>query len=144
MHKLYILLFLLTSIVYSECSFTRVDLNKATYQKECLENKTLSDKYCNDLQFYIKKCGVVVTTFDVEVKPSGKVIVDTKNVKVSNGSVDTKSKEENQTTVLKIYKYGSPHGIGNTFPSKESCEQSQAKLTKENAGLDYTYKCVKK
>ncbi len=36
------------------------------------------DKYCNDLQLYIKKCGVVVTTFDVQVKPSGKVTVDTR------------------------------------------------------------------
>ena len=144
MNKFYILLFAITSIAYSTCSFTRVDLNKATYQKECLDSKTLSDKYCNDLQHYIKKCGVVTTTFNAHVKPSGKVIVDTKNVKVSNGSADSKSKEENQITVLKIYKYGSPHGIGNTYPSRQNCEQAQVKLTNENAGLDYTYKCIKK
>lgn len=78
MHKFHILLFAVTTILNATCSFTAVDLKKATYQKECLDNKTLSDKYCNDLQLYIKKCGVVVTTFDVQVKPSGKVTVDTR------------------------------------------------------------------
>ena len=145
MHKLYILLFSITSIVYSECSFTMIDEYKAEYKEKCLDNKILSDKRCSYLGSYIKRCGVAVLALDIQIKPSGKVvIVDPKNGKVYDGSPDTKSKEENQTTVLKIYKYGSPHGIGNTFPSKESCEQTQVKLTKENAGLDYTYKCIKK
>ena len=144
MNKLYILLFSITSIVHSECSFTMMDEYKARYKEKCLNNKILSDKRCSDLGSYIKRCGVAVLTLGVEIKPSGKVIVDTKNAKISNGSPDIQSKEENQTTILKIFKYGSPHGIGNTYPSRQSCEQAQVKLTKQNAGLDYTYKCIKK
>ena len=144
MHKLYILLFTSTLILHATCSFTGVDLKKDIYQRECVDTKNISDKRCADLQSYIKRCGVAVLTLDVEIKPSGKVVVDTKNAKISNGSPDIKSKEENQTTILKIFKYGSPHGIGNTYPSRQSCEQVQAKLTKENTGLDYTYKCIKK
>jgi len=144
MHKLYILLFTVTTILNATCSFTTVDQYKVTYQKECIDKKILSEKECSYLQFYIKKCGVVITTFDVQVKPSGQVLLDTKNVKISNGSPDAKIKEENQITVLKIFKYGGPHGTGGTFPSRQSCAQVQAKLTKVNAGLDYTYKCIKK
>lgn len=144
MNQIYILLLVITSSLHATCSFTTVDQYKATYQKECIDKKVLSDKQCSDLQFYIKKCGVVVTTFDVQVKPSGEVLLDTKNVEISNGSPDAKIKEENEITVLKILKYGGPHGTGGTFPSRQSCEQAQAKLTKENAGLDYTYRCVKK
>ncbi len=46
--------------------------------------------------------------------------------------------------VMQILKYGSPHGIGQTFPSKILCDAAQVRLSKENAGLDYTYKCAKK
>jgi len=46
--------------------------------------------------------------------------------------------------VVKILKYGSPHGTGKTFSSKALCEQEQAKLNKANAGLDYSYVCVKR
>lgn len=144
MHKLYIALLLTTFLLQATCSFTTVDQYKVTYQKECIDKQTISKKHCSDLQTYIKKCGVVVTTFDVQVKPSGKVVVDTKNVKISDGSSTAKIKEENEVTVLKIFKYGGPHGTGGTFPSRQSCERTQAKLTKENAGLDYTYKCIKK
>ena len=46
--------------------------------------------------------------------------------------------------VMKILKYGSPHGIGQTFLSKSQCDVAQVRLSKENAGLDYTYKCAEK
>ena len=46
--------------------------------------------------------------------------------------------------VMQILKYGSSHGIGQSFPSKSQCDVAQVRLSKENAGLDYTYKCVKK
>ena len=45
---------------------------------------------------------------------------------------------------IKIFKYGSPHGTGQSFPSKAQCEKEKATLSKVNAGLDYSYKCVKK
>ena len=64
------------SISYANCSFTLVDLKKETYQKNCIDKKTLSNKQCSDLQFYIKKCGVAVTTFDVHVNPSGEISVN--------------------------------------------------------------------
>ena len=44
---------------------------------------------------------------------------------------------------LSIFKYGNPHSRGQTFPSKTKCEISKIKFSKENAMLDYTYKCVK-
>ena len=102
MNKLYILLFSITSIVYSECSFTMMDEYKARYKEKCLDNKILSDKRCSYLGSYIKRCGVAVLTLGMKIMPSGEVVIDTKNVKISNDSPDTKSKEENQTTILKI------------------------------------------
>ena len=53
-------------------------------------------------------------------------------------------KEDKSATVLKILKYGSPHAIGQSFPSLSQCEEEKARLNKANAGLDYSYKCVKK
>ena len=40
--------------------------------------------------------------------------------------------------VMQILKYGSPHGIGQTFLSKSLCDVAQVRLSKENAGLDYS------
>lgn len=57
---------------------------------------------------------------------------------------DTKKKEPKVPHVVKILKYGSPHGSGRSFPSQNECEQEKAKLSKANAGLDYSYKCVKR
>ncbi len=53
-------------------------------------------------------------------------------------------KEDKIPTVLQIFKYGGSHGMGSSFPSMSSCMEEQKRLTKENAGLDYSYKCVKK
>ncbi len=74
MNKLYILLFSITSIVYSECSFTMMDEYKARYKEKCLDNKILSDKRCSYLGSYIKRCGVAVLTLDVQIMPSGEII----------------------------------------------------------------------
>lgn len=59
----------------------------------------------------------------------------------------TKPKEDKKQTpdtphAIKILKYGAPHGRGQTFSSKGLCEKKQAKLSKANAGLDYSYVCV--
>jgi hypothetical protein len=56
----------------------------------------------------------------------------------------TVPKEDKVETVLKIFKYGSPHATGQSFPSRSQCEKEQIRLSKENAGLDYSYKCVRK
>ena len=56
-----------------------------------------------------------------------------------------KQKEEPKVShIIKILKYGSPHGSGRSFPSQSECEEEKVKLSKANAGLDYSYKCVKK
>ncbi len=56
-----------------------------------------------------------------------------------------KQKEEPKVPhIIKILKYGSPHGSGRSFPSQSECEEEKVKLSKANAGLDYSYKCVKK
>ena len=65
-----------------------------------------------------------------------------KTGKYHKHSAKPKSKGEN--FILKIFKYGSPHGIGNSFSSMRSCEREQARLTKVNMGLDFSYECVKK
>jgi hypothetical protein len=44
---------------------------------------------------------------------------------------------------IHILKYGQPHGIGQTFSSHKACEAARVHLTQENAGLDYTYTCMK-
>lgn len=64
-------------------------------------------------------------------------------------SENTKQKEDKKQVpdtpyVVKILKYDSPHGTGRSFPSKSQCEKEQARLSKANAGLDYSYKCVKR
>ena len=56
-----------------------------------------------------------------------------------------KKKEEPKVPhIVKIFKYGSPHATGQSFPSSSQCEEERARLSKANAGLDYSYKCVKK
>ncbi len=55
-----------------------------------------------------------------------------------------KPDDDKVETFLQILKYGHPHGIGQSFSSMSQCTQEQARLTKENAGLDYSYKCMKK
>jgi len=54
------------------------------------------------------------------------------------------TKEDKIPTVLQIFKYGGSHGMGGSFPSMSSCMEEQKRLTKENAGLDYSYKCIEK
>ncbi len=53
-------------------------------------------------------------------------------------------KEDKTPTILQIYKYGGAHGMGGSFPSMSSCMEKQRSLTKANAGLDYSYKCIEK
>ena len=52
--------------------------------------------------------------------------------------------KEKQSTRIRIYKYGSPHGYGRNFSSMRACEQERVKLTKSHKGSDYSYKCEKK
>lgn len=75
MYKIFMLLFATTMMLYATCSFTMVDLKKDVYQKECIDKKILSNKHCSKLQSYIKKCGVVVTEFNLKVHPDGQVKV---------------------------------------------------------------------
>jgi len=42
---------------------------------------------------------------------------------------------------IKIYKYGSPYSLGQSFSSMKSCEKKRVKLTKSHIGSDYSYKC---
>lgn len=48
-----------------------------------------------------------------------------------------------QKIKLRIYKYNAPHGYGKNFSSISACEKEAKKLAKDNAGLDYSYKCEK-
>lgn len=57
---------------------------------------------------------------------------------------EDKKKMPDVPYIVKILKYGSPNGTGRTFPSKGLCQEEQARLSKANAGLDYSYVCVKK
>lgn len=52
--------------------------------------------------------------------------------------------KEKQSTRIRIYKYGSPNGYGESFSSMSACERKRVKLTKSHTGSDYTYKCEKK
>ncbi len=54
----------------------------------------------------------------------------------------TKNKSIDTNIRIQILKYNSPHGWGNLFSSIEACEREKAKLTKANAGLDYSYVCA--
>ena len=44
---------------------------------------------------------------------------------------------------IRIYQYGSPAGVGKTLDSMSECKIERDKLTKANAGTDYSYKCEK-
>jgi len=52
--------------------------------------------------------------------------------------------KEKKSTRIRIYKYGSPASFGRNFSSMSACEQERVKLTKANAGTDYSYKCENK
>jgi len=52
--------------------------------------------------------------------------------------------QERKSTRIRIYKYGSPASYGRNFSSMSACEQERVKLTKANAGTDYSYKCENK
>jgi len=52
--------------------------------------------------------------------------------------------KDKQQVIMKILKYGGPHGVGKTYSSMSSCEQEKAKLTKANKVNDLSYKCEKK
>ena len=56
----------------------------------------------------------------------------------------SKKEEPAVSYVLKIHKYGGTHGTGRSFTSQSQCEIEKAKLSNANAGLDYSYHCVKK
>ena len=53
-----------------------------------------------------------------------------------------KNKSANTDIRIQILKYNSPYSWGNHFSSIESCEKETVKLTKVNAGLDYSYICA--
>ena len=52
--------------------------------------------------------------------------------------------QDKKKTGIRIYQYGSPAGFGQSFSSLSACEKARAKLTKANAGTDYSYKCENK
>jgi len=52
--------------------------------------------------------------------------------------------QDKKKTRIRIYQYGSPAGFGQSFSSSSACEKARAKLTKANAGTDYSYKCENK
>ena len=54
----------------------------------------------------------------------------------------SKNKSINTNIRIQILKYGSSHGWGRRFSSIKACEKETAKLTKVNAGLDYSYICA--
>ena len=52
--------------------------------------------------------------------------------------------KDKKKTRIRIYQYGSPAGFGSSFSSLSACEEARAKLTKANAGTNYSYKCENK
>ncbi|PTB87972.1 hypothetical protein C9925_00860 [cyanobacterium G8-9] len=52
--------------------------------------------------------------------------------------------QDKKKTRIRIYQYGSPAGFGQSFSSLSACEKARAKLSKANAGTDYSYKCENK
>ena len=50
------------------------------------------------------------------------------------------SKKE-KSARIRIYKYGSPYSLGQSFSSMKSCEKKRVELTKSHVGSDYSYKC---
>lgn len=54
------------------------------------------------------------------------------------------SAKKKQKAILKIYKYGSSAGYGQTFSSMSACEKERVKLIKSHKGTDYTYECESK
>ena len=90
-----------------------------------------------------KKTGKYVSSGD---RPESKCVkVDEKKPNKPKAPKEPEEiKEDKIPTVLQIYKYGGSHGMGGSFPSMSSCMEKKRKLTKANAGLDYSYKCVKK
>jgi len=53
----------------------------------------------------------------------------------------TFKKEQEVTARIRIYQYGSPSSYGNTYVTMDKCIKAKNKLSKSNAGSDYTYKC---
>jgi len=47
--------------------------------------------------------------------------------------------KKEQATRIRIYKYGNPASFGKSFSSMSACEKERHKLTKANAGTDYSY-----
>ncbi len=54
----------------------------------------------------------------------------------------TKNKSIDTNIRIEILKYNSSYGWGSLFSSIEDCEREKVKLTKANAGLDYSYVCA--
>jgi len=55
----------------------------------------------------------------------------------------TAFKKNQAKTRIRIYKYGSPSSYGSTYLTMDKCINAKNKLSKSNAGSDYTYKCEK-
>ena len=43
---------------------------------------------------------------------------------------------------IQIFKYGYPHGWGQSFSSIERCYEKKRMLERQNKGSDYTYECA--
>ena len=134
---LIVALFFMT--VYGNQGFT-------TQQKLCPKGEhriiTINAKWDKETGKYVPLRG----------RPKSKCVKIDEN-KINKPKVLTKSteqiereetKEDKKPIVLQIFKYGSSYGMGSSFSYMSSCTEEQKRLTKENALLDYSYKCVKK
>jgi len=75
------------------------------------------------------------------IRSQGTAVLEDRIKKKPAKKVQKEFAEEAYT--IHILKYGQPHGIGQTFSSHKACEAARVHLTQENAGLDYTYTCMK-
>jgi len=53
----------------------------------------------------------------------------------------TAFKKQQAKTRIRIYKYGTPSSYGRTYTTMDKCIKAKNKLSKSNAGSDYSYKC---
>ncbi len=127
-----------------------IELIKEKYKASCKNTKILTDIECEDIKVYIGKCGIEKTVVAMPNKlvtpvtnPTTEPIVVPAKLNDNETNTTSKTKQEDDFTVLKIFKYGDPHGIGTTYINKATCELAQEKFTKDNASMGYTYTCVK-
>lgn len=126
-----------------------IELIKEKHKASCINTKILTDAECEDIKAYVAQCGAEKT---VVATPNKLVPITNTNTepivvpaKLNDEETNTTSqtKKVDDSTVLKIFKYGDPHGIGTTYTNMATCELAQEKFTKDNASMGYTYKCVK-